>query len=399
MNHSILNDIIKYYKTNYEKIGIQEIYKWEAEMHFQDNWDIENEDFVEMLKNSLSKTKNLMASGQYFPRRMILWIANKEPEFARKMFRNLFDLESDLESRINKFQDDANSVIVRNYDGKAIKSYQDHRAIMVYLSLMYPDKYFLYKYSMFKNFTELIDYSKQPKAGDIENVFLFEGLCNLLLAKIEEDDELLSLYTERFNNYHDPAYHLFVQDIIYAGQYYNRKSILDGDKFERIDSTIIKKEVISIKDFECIAKRRKISFKASKIDYSEQQKRNKTIGDLGEDFVFQYEKEKVKEYNLPKSKEVRWVSKVEGDGLGYDILSYNKDGDKIFIEVKATTGHENSNFYITDVELQKSEIDTNNYYLYRVYDFDKANFTGRISIKNGSLKDLCISPQVYKVYL
>lgn len=96
-------------------------------------------------------------------------------------------------------------------------------------------------------------------------------------------------------------------------------------------------------------------------------------------------------------KGVRWVSKVEGDGLGYDILSYDREGNEIYIEVKTTSGDEECSFYITDIELQKSVVSSENYYLYRVYEFDKADFSGRISIKRGSLRDLCISPQVYKV--
>ena len=135
------------------------------------------------------------------------------------------------------------------------------------------------------------------------------------------------------------------------------------------------------------------------IDYIEVNKVNKALGTAGERFVFEYEEECVKKYNLPPSKKVRHVSIDEGDGLGYDILSYDSQGNEIFIEVKTTEGEEKTSFYITANELLKSEQAKENYYLYRVYNFDVKNRIGNISVRRGSLKELCITPQVYKVEL
>lgn len=96
-------------------------------------------------------------------------------------------------------------------------------------------------------------------------------------------------------------------------------------------------------------------------------------------------------------KQVRRVAKLDGDGLGYDILSYDKYGNEKYIEVKTTSGPENGQIFITANELAQSEKFPEQYYLYRVYEFDKVNLKGKISIRKGSLKDLCISAQTYKV--
>ena len=109
--------------------------------------------------------------------------------------------------------------------------------------------------------------------------------------------------------------------------------------------------------------------------------------------------EKVKSYNLPVTKKVIWVAKDVGDGLGYDILSYDNEGKEMYIEVKTTTGKEKSDFFITANELLKSEEKKEKFYLYRVYDFDMKTKQGRISIRQGSLRELCVMPSVYKVVL
>ena len=70
-------------------------------MHFQDNWDIDAENFSAMLKNALSKTENLLVSSRWFPKSIIEQFASKEPATVRKMFIELFDEEQDIYVRIN----------------------------------------------------------------------------------------------------------------------------------------------------------------------------------------------------------------------------------------------------------------------------------------------------------
>lgn len=137
--------------------------------------------------------------------------------------------------------------------------------------------------------------------------------------------------------------------------------------------------------------------KGSTIDYIEQTKYNKDLGYLGEEFVFKYEKECVKKYKLPDTKQVRWISRDEGDGLGYDILSFDSQGNEIYIEVKTTQGEASSTLYITANELLRSEKEKEKFFLYRVYNFDTNKKQGEISVRRGSLKELCIMPQIYKV--
>jgi len=66
-------------------------------------------------------------------------------------------------------------------------------------------------------------------------------------------------------------------------------------------------------------------------------------------------------------KKIERVS-LKSDSFGYDILSFEIDGRKRFIEVKATSSKVGTaNFFITANELKTSQ-ELDNYYIYIVYD-------------------------------
>ena len=97
----------------------------------------------------------------------------------------------------------------------------------------------------------------------------------------------------------------------------------------------------------------------------------KIIGDKGEIFVLEYEKNKlIKLGRDDLANQVEHVSEIQGDGTGYDIRSFDEAGDEIYIEVKTTTAPRNKPFNISWVEIERSKIEANKYYLYRIYNFD-----------------------------
>lgn len=93
----------------------------------------------------------------------------------------------------------------------------------------------------------------------------------------------------------------------------------------------------------------------------------KFIGDEGEYHVLQYEIQKLKECGLVNlSEQIERVSK-NSDAHGYDIKSYNKDGQEIKIEVKTTTSKAKQfTFYLTRHELKTALSIKENHYLYCV---------------------------------
>ena len=91
MNRVLLRRYMSEYEKEFANIHDKEIYKWRAVKQFQEHWNPDADDFVEMLALSLSETRNLMDSGNYFPLRMILEITGEQPQIVRGLFLDLFD--------------------------------------------------------------------------------------------------------------------------------------------------------------------------------------------------------------------------------------------------------------------------------------------------------------------
>lgn len=130
-------------------------------------------------------------------------------------------------------------------------------------------------------------------------------------------------------------------------------------------------------------------FTGRKIDWSKKRERNTETGNMGEEFVYEYEKERVSRFDPSSVGRVLHLSVLQGDGLGYDISSVNEDGSTRRIEVKTTSGGLDTPFYMSKNEkLFFEAYKEDGAYIYRVYDFDKNTRRGRIEIL--SAEDLFI---------
>lgn len=92
----------------------------------------------------------------------------------------------------------------------------------------------------------------------------------------------------------------------------------------------------------------------------------KIIGDIGEEIVYQIEKKNL--INSGKNslaQQVRIVSK-ESNQYGYDILSYDADGNERHIEVKTTSGGKEKAFEMSYREWDRMQTDSR-YCIYRIY--------------------------------
>lgn len=116
-------------------------------------------------------------------------------------------------------------------------------------------------------------------------------------------------------------------------------------------------------------KSKKRAFKGRKSpNYELVGKTNRKIGYIGEKLVLEHEKNRlIAEGEAKLATLVEHTSEVEGDGTGYDIKSFNKNGSIRFIEVKTTKLGLNADFYMSPNEIDFSKENRKNYYLYRLY--------------------------------
>lgn len=393
MNRQILRQYIDEYKLDFERVNQQEIYKWKAVKCFQDNWNIEATNFLEMLSKSIRLTQNLLKSGQYFPLRMLEHYATQRPEELRQLFRNLYDEEADIFKRIEDFQSGTEAINSNLFPGK--NTYQDHRAIIVYLTLRYPERYFFYKFEMFKQFSERLDITYRPIRGHIENIGHFNSLCEIVRYELSSDQELLKLHKDRITAdcYNDINLNILTQDFIYAvARHLNQQTLVP------ITSTFQTANEVSATNLSTSTDQ--LTFRGRTVNFIQNNIDNKRIGDLGELWVLKYEIEKLRksgQHHLIDK--IKHTAKDEGDGTGFDIKSFDKNGQKIYIEVKTTKGGKNSTFYVTRTELERSKIEKENFYLYRLYNYNEENDTAEIMIIKGDLTNLCEFPTTYKINL
>lgn len=70
--------------------------------------------------------------------------------------------------------------------------------------------------------------------------------------------------------------------------------------------------------------------------------------------------------------QVDHVAETQGDGLGYDVLSFETDGRKRYIEVKTTAHDAATPFFVSLNELEFSREQSERFRLYRLFHFRTA---------------------------
>jgi hypothetical protein len=127
----------------------------------------------------------------------------------------------------------------------------------------------------------------------------------------------------------------------------------------------VNEQVIStIERGEFPAKARKIR-KITPEEFIEIKRVMEENGALGEEHVMDAERRRLRRAGLSNLAEsIRWISR-ESVGEGYDIESFEEDGSKRFIEVKASIGKQQT-FEMSNNEWQTACRLGASYYIYRV---------------------------------
>ncbi len=109
-----------------------------------------------------------------------------------------------------------------------------------------------------------------------------------------------------------------------------------------------------------------------KFDPAARDERNRALGRLGEERVLKSEQARLRGGGRDDlARKVRWVAQEEGDGAGYDILSFTARGEERFLEVKTTAGHMQTPFFISRNEKAFAEERPDGFRIFRLYDFAK----------------------------
>ena len=234
--------LVEYKKRFVQTQWPDEKYKWEAVKCFQDNWDVNSDDFARMLTKSLSKTGNLLASAKNFPAKMITMFAEIAKEEVRAMFIELFDEGKDVYERIDSFKQKSNSLLER-YGNDAAQHYQYENAISIYLWLHYPDKYYIYKFSEINAVSSKLESDYNFKKGAYaDNIRNFLAFYNEICAELQQDEELKNMLASQITGtcYPDPELRTLTIDVgLFISRYFNKDvsapSTKGKDEYKKVD--------------------------------------------------------------------------------------------------------------------------------------------------------------------
>lgn len=221
--------VISHYKANFDTVAPQEQYKWEGIGWYKSHWDINAADFAGMVEVAFSKMANLLASGMYYPYKMLVLFAQYDAETVRSLFKMLYNEALPLAQRYAAFREGFEKYIeqLKKQEperDKALQHFQDLRAVMVYLTCEYPEKYFLFKSRMFTTFRDRVGYvEEKPKQKSVVwKVESYTRMCQLILEQVKQDEELIAMSKARLDKscYQDKALHLLTMDIVFYGSVY-----------------------------------------------------------------------------------------------------------------------------------------------------------------------------------
>lgn len=139
-------------------------------------------------------------------------------------------------------------------------------------------------------------------------------------------------------------------------------------------------------------------FSPAQRDYLAREARNRSLGKAGERFVVELEAKRLHAAGKKGlADRVEHVAVTQGDGLGFDVLSYDTDGRERLIEVKTTAFGELTPFFVSRNELARSERDADSYHVYRVFDFRERP---RVFTLPGAIPTWCtLDPTSYLAHL
>ena len=204
-----------------------ERYKWVAVKNFQDTWDENATDFTAMFQVALSKAVQWLDMHRYgWAYTQILTISQYDSSIAKKILLNLFNEHTNIFERMHKFITEVKESLLK------IKSYANNasytnsmtiRSATIYVSLMYPDKYFTYERDAFAAIANYIEFKNIFKRFfSLEQYKIFNEFYAEVQTELKQDSELLEIIKSNFTEdmYADPELTLITADLAYFAYYY-----------------------------------------------------------------------------------------------------------------------------------------------------------------------------------
>ena len=223
-----LTALINDYRVQFASRWNRQKYIWKAVKTFHNCWDINAPDLSKMISNATADADYLMTATLYYPRDMIVGLAKEHPSEVREMFRILFDEETDVVVRAIKFSDSADKLRAGHKGKFYSRNYQTMNAISTYLWLMYPEKYYFFKYAVGQKVSleTGLEFANRNDS-EVDKMIKEFDLLDIISAALRKNEDMRKLLDERMDVtlYHDSQLHCMAMDFAFFIRpcYANRK--------------------------------------------------------------------------------------------------------------------------------------------------------------------------------
>lgn len=185
-----------------------ELFIYESQKIWQEQWDVEAIDFGKMYDRSLqnSQTRRLWVGENFFPKEMMLKFIGLQKEYSRQSFRDLFNETREITGRLDRFIFHCDELLAeyKSVHPKSIENrhFQDenYRMISLYLGFQFPDQYTLYDLEVFQKMLKHLAAPSIPLVNDPERYF---KVMRTIYKFMEKDEALMSAHLKRL----DPSRH------------------------------------------------------------------------------------------------------------------------------------------------------------------------------------------------
>jgi hypothetical protein len=203
MQVKLLNQAFDQYKQFLQSPQAdRNLYIWESQQIFQDNWNLEVGDLAKMYDQSLqnSQTRRLWRRESYEPKDTMLQFIGLSEDYFLQMFTDLFDEDKSIDGRVDRFVFYCDQLLEEyrsRYPHRIDNNHyhdNDYQMISLYLAFRFPDAYTLYNGNYFRSFLDKMGVVNLPLANDFPRFVKVSRTVHKLMQK---DAELMDLHRRR----------------------------------------------------------------------------------------------------------------------------------------------------------------------------------------------------------
>lgn len=199
INSINLQTAIAGYKQYFPTHWKNEKFKWETLEICRHYLDVEAKDFISMWRQCTSHTAGMLNSRNNYAGKQIESLFLEQPERLRSMFRYLYDESIDLNNRLTNFFNESQAILDEHNNDHPENiwktNYQTANSVSIYLWMKYPDKYYIYKYSEFKDVENLLSDQQTIIHGEGgNNVINGQILYDAIRPELLKDKELIEMF-------------------------------------------------------------------------------------------------------------------------------------------------------------------------------------------------------------